>query len=111
MSEFIGEVPGFVPISAGQARKIARDELQKLIRDSDFAAARAAEEEVFVPSPIFKRVMVDLARRDMLGHERYGGPLVANNGRDALLEAYEEALDLVVYLRQALDERELEEGS
>jgi hypothetical protein len=31
-------------------------------------------------------------------------PQLANDGRDSLREAYEEALDLVVYLRKALAE-------
>jgi hypothetical protein len=31
---------------------------------------------------------------------------VLNNGRDALLDAYEEALDLACYLKQAILERD-----
>ena len=34
----------------------------------------------------------------------YGEPLTTGNGRDALRDAYEEALDLCLYLRQALEE-------
>lgn len=40
------------------------------------------------------------ARRQQ-GIERYGAPLQIRNGRDALADALQEALDLVVYLRQA----------
>lgn len=29
----------------------------------------------------------------------------AHNGRDALVDAYQEALDLTMYLRQAIEER------
>lgn len=43
--------------------------------------------------------------RRRLGIERYGTPLQAHNGRDALRDAYEEALDLANYLRQAMEER------
>jgi hypothetical protein len=32
-------------------------------------------------------------------------PLRAHNGRDALVDAYQEALDLCVYLRQVIQER------
>ncbi len=39
-----------------------------------------------------------------LGKQRYGTALYANNGRSALRDAYEEALDLACYLRQALEE-------
>ena len=56
--------------------------------------------------PIWLLVIQDMQARDSLGRERYGTPLQANNGRDALRDAYEEALDLCVYLRQAIEERD-----
>jgi hypothetical protein len=49
-------------------------------------------------------VAVDMRGRDIVGRERYGTKLQANNGRDALRDAYEEGLDRTVYKRQALDE-------
>lgn len=55
--------------------------------------------------PIWELVIEDMAARDRLGRARYGTPLQAHNGRDALIDAYQEALDLVVYLRQAIEER------
>lgn len=55
--------------------------------------------------PVWELVVEDMQARDQVGRERYGTPLQANNGRDALVDAYQEALDLVVYLRQALEER------
>lgn len=55
--------------------------------------------------PIQARVRADLEERERLGIERYGTPLLPHNGRDALRDAYEEALDLACYLRQALEER------
>lgn len=51
-------------------------------------------------------VRKDLEARERLGIERYGTALYPRNGRDALLDAYEEALDLCCYLKQALVERE-----
>lgn len=56
-------------------------------------------------TPIWDLVIDDMRKRDQTGRERYGTPLQANNGRDALQDAYEEALDLAVYLRQAIEER------
>lgn len=56
-------------------------------------------------TPIWELVITDMRERDNVGCERYGTPLQANNGRDALVDAYQEALDLVVYLRQAIEER------
>ena len=55
--------------------------------------------------PIVDLVVQDLEERKRIGTERYGMPLRAHNGRDALVDAYQEALDLTVYLRQALQER------
>jgi hypothetical protein len=51
-------------------------------------------------------VLEDMRARDAEGRRKYGVPLQPNNGRDALVDAYQEALDLVVYLRQAIHERD-----
>jgi hypothetical protein len=56
--------------------------------------------------PIWDLVIADMKARDHVGRERYGRPLQAGNGRDALVDAYQEALDLAVYLRQAIEERQ-----
>ena len=56
--------------------------------------------------PIWELVIADMRERDRVGRERYGTPLQANNGRDALVDAYQEALDLAVDLRQAITERD-----
>lgn len=55
--------------------------------------------------PIWELVIADMYERDHVGRQRYGTPLQTNNGRDALVDAYQEALDLAVYLRQAIEER------
>ena len=55
---------------------------------------------------VWDLVIADMQERDGVGRERYGTPLQPNNGRDALKDAYAEALDLVVYLRQAIYERD-----
>jgi hypothetical protein len=51
-------------------------------------------------------VEADLRARIAKGASEYGEPLTTRNGRDALWDAYEEALDLALYLRQAIAERE-----
>lgn len=48
----------------------------------------------------------DLVAREQLGRENYGTSLYPHNGRKALQDAYEEALDLACYLKQALIEQE-----
>lgn len=55
---------------------------------------------------IQSRVVEDIEERRKLGIQRYGTALQPHNGRDALRDAYEEALDLVMYLRQAIAERD-----
>lgn len=47
-----------------------------------------------------------MQKRDEMGLRKYGTRLQAGNGRDALKDAYEEALDLAVYLRQVIAERD-----
>ena len=64
------------------------------------------------PHPITGRltvidyVLADMQERAAAGVQKYGTPLQTHNGRDALWDAYQEALDLCVYLRQAILERE-----
>lgn len=55
---------------------------------------------------IFDLVIADLRERDAIGHQIYGQKLRAGDGRDHLIDAYQEALDLSVYLRQEIQERE-----
>lgn len=55
---------------------------------------------------IWDLVISEMKARDKVGQERYHTRLQANNGRDALRDALDEALDLCVYLRQAIYERD-----
>jgi hypothetical protein len=55
--------------------------------------------------PTWELVIEDMRERDRLGRERYGTPLQPDNGRDSLVDAYHEALDLCVYLKNAIEER------
>lgn len=49
-------------------------------------------------------VQRDMEIRRVYGLKLYGRPVMPKNGRRALKDAYEEALDLAVYLRQKLYE-------
>lgn len=79
----------------------------------------AAEQIVDQPAPTHRPgvasvqalVREDLVERERLGVERYGTPLQPHNGRDPLVDAYQEALDLACYLRQAIAERGVAPGS
>ena len=55
---------------------------------------------------VWPLVIEDMKARDAVGRERYGVPLQPGNGRDNLVDAYAEALDLCVYLRAAIYERD-----
>lgn len=54
---------------------------------------------------IWDLVIQDMKQRDADGAKKYGTHLQAFNGRNPLVDAYQEALDLVVYLRQAIEEQ------
>lgn len=60
--------------------------------------------DLVLPDVRDELVRADLIARAEIGRERYGVYLQANNGRDALWDAYEEALDLAMYLRQCEEE-------
>jgi len=59
---------------------------------------------------ILPLVMADIQARADMGQKKYGTKLKANNGRDVLMDAYQEAIDLVMYLRQAIAERDINES-
>lgn len=50
-------------------------------------------------------VQDDLTKRFVVGVETYGGTLEPFNGRNALVDAYEECLDMACYLKQAILEQ------
>jgi len=58
---------------------------------------------------VWDLVLQDMKNRDTLGEKRYGTRLQPFNGRKSLRDAYDEVLDLAVYLRQAIYEMEEKE--
>ena len=50
------------------------------------------------------KIVADMHERKDVGIKRYGVSLQAHNGRDAIIDAYQEALDAAAYLRQAQEE-------
>jgi hypothetical protein len=57
-------------------------------------------------TPVWELALRDMHERDQVGRQRYGTPLQTNNGRLMLVDAYQEVLDLAVYLRGEIAERE-----
>lgn len=54
---------------------------------------------------ITELVVEDFHERLEMGIEKYGKPLQPNNGRDPLIDLYQELLDAALYIRQALFEK------
>lgn len=50
-------------------------------------------------------VIEDMKQRNEIGKKRYNTELQPFNGRNSLVDAYQEALDLCVYLRNAIEEQ------
>jgi len=55
---------------------------------------------------IWDLVVADMIERDVMGAKKHGTRLQAGNGRDNLVDAYQEALDLCVYLRTEIYQRD-----
>lgn len=75
---------------------------------ADGLRMRPGDQSLPVPNDrtdIQSLVIDDIVERRELGISRYGTALQPFNERDALLDAYQEALDLVMYLKQMLIER------
>ncbi len=108
------------PVGEELRRLHDRDEYAELHRDAPRNAGRGAIQEeragygvVQQPAPVRTDLPVighlvqrDLTERMALGLERYGTQLRAFNGRDALIDVYQELIDACLYLRQALYERD-----
>ena len=57
-------------------------------------------------SVVLYEVLRALSERAEAGKLKYGTYLETNNGRDALMDAFQESLDLSMYLAQAIMERD-----
>lgn len=68
----------------------------------------SAQEPAPVPTnepSIHDLVIADVQARKEFGLAKYGTLLQTSNGRDPLMDAYQEVLDLCCYLRQELERR------
>jgi len=81
--------------------------------DAAYLRGAPARDPLAQPPPIandqpaaWDLVLEDMRQRDEFGRRKYGTRLQPHNGRDALSDAYAEALDLAVYLRLAIFERD-----
>lgn len=56
--------------------------------------------------PVTVELIHDLLDRREIGVQKYGHELKAGNGRRPLIDAYQEAMDLAMYLKQAVMEED-----
>ena len=90
-----------------------RDTLEKRPEQAEFEPFVSVEDAATAKqpapkgsgNPILGMVLADLTNRALEGKEKYGEPLLAHNGRNPLWDAYQEALDLAMHLRQAIEEQ------
>lgn len=66
---------------------------------------------VFLPDGIEADVCLDIARRQKMGHAKYGTTVAENplSLKQWLNHAYEEALDQAIYLKRAIAEIDAQE--
>ena len=94
-----------------------RDLKRRILANEDPPMTKLAEEDLRrgpdaepEPTPgeaeVTPLVIADLQSRSDFGARKYGTRLQTFNGRDALKDAYQEALDLCCYLRQRIEEEE-----
>lgn len=86
------------------------DAVQKLREDVKLINPNMSKPE---PPPVVNKhpavwdlVIRDMKDRDESGLAKYGTRLQPHNGRNALVDAYQEVLDLAVYLRQKIYEQD-----
>jgi len=65
-------------------------------------------ERIKADLPLAHALIRDIEDRAKLGTEKYGEALRAFNGRDPLIDSYQEVLDGWVYLRQNREEKEVQ---
>lgn len=65
---------------------------------------RRREVNAYGKTGVVDRVIADMRERDVVGQQRYGVRLTACNGRDHLVDAYQEQLDSSAYMAAQLDE-------
>lgn len=56
-------------------------------------------------------MIADMEARRLFGIAKYGVPVQLNNGRNHLIDLYQELLDAAVYIKQEILKRELEDAN
>lgn len=94
--------PATPTLTEAEVRDVVRKAIEEVV-----GAVKQPDPENSSHPPVVDLVMRDLWARKAIGAQKYATPLRPFNGRDAMLDAYQEALDLAIYLRQAIAEKEM----
>jgi hypothetical protein len=86
------------------------EDRQREVNETSFTLGSVATDPQPAPQRngwpgIARLVIEDLKHREAQGQLKYGMVLQPHNGRDPLIDAYQEAIDLAQYLRQAIFEK------
>ena len=98
--------PVMAPIRDGRLVDRPTEVVERVMSPSPATAEQPAPDETSIHPAVWDLVRQEMIERDREGQRRYGTRLRGFNGRDALVDAFQEALDLCVYLRQAIYERD-----
>jgi len=104
-----GEDPNLPPIvmTAGDLIEVVAPSLPEPVEH--FSLVSEQKDPVGNDQPaVWDLVQEDMRARDAEGRRKYGVPLQPHNGRDVLVDAYQEALDLSVYIRAKIEEESWE---
>lgn len=107
--DMYGDRPGFWGETQAAGRRVPARDVGYYIRPGEEPDSLSSPEPAPTDGegpPIWDLVVADMKERDAFGREKYGRPLRAADGRKTLRDAYQEALDLAVYLRKAIYESE-----
>lgn len=63
-----------------------------------------ARQNAYGSTGVIAHVLIDMHDRDAIDRQCYGTQLTAGNGRDHLVDAYQEMLDACVHIATALEE-------
>lgn len=106
------------PVTAGWTADGLRrtDDGQSVYPEQLFPGLKQRPGDQPLPVPnkeldIQSQVIEDIVERRKVGISRYGTALQPFNGRDALQDAYEEAMDLAIYLKQCIVERDMQRSA
>ena len=85
---------------------ILQNPINNTLKSERTDATKYEPNPIHTKGDVWEEVLEDMEARRNMGIDKYGTPLQAFNGRDALVDLYQELLDSVVYIKQKILENE-----